>query len=1531
VADASSGDYISTASGGLSGSQKYFSYFVEVPPGLSRLVIDLFDADNGIGGAPDRTGNRDWDYAGTSGFTGSTQYRLYNPSGTQQTTNFAQGTSSAPAGSDNAWLTFFDSNSVVPSLRATTSATGGEVESLDLNVPTGTAANDLLIAVIARDLDDISNTVPTPAGWTLLDQGDCATAVCTMAVFYRVVTTVPASPQTFSWAGNGTQRVSGAMFAFSGIDTTTPFDVAVASNTGTGANPLAPSVTTTTSGTLLLRLAAAGPNVAFTQPAGYTEAWDAGSGTGMTANSQRVCGSGAWATQAIPGSTGTATFTAGVTRWRTTTVALRRAFSLTAGHWEVRVDLSAAGGDEISAFGLRAHDGDSSAGGTELNVYYQPYTQYGTDDANQSAIDQRAFVNYPWVTSGCSCYMHNWDGDGAGTFAFDRPDRSQSPAGWAQVGNTINASGATVWGHNTVTGWADSSNATSYGIWRLRHNSVEWSAGNGNIYTFYMTDYTNPTSPPAQWQQDNSIRVYLPTDAGTAPAKPYLEQQVRYRSGSQTVANATETIVTVTVKLVNPTPWAITFGSPATNAVTTNIPGGQATCYQTNCGGQVSQGTFTTPAAGGSGTITWNPGTVPAGTTAILAYNVRLYPVSGGAEPIPVTAAASLPNGTKATYVDETGSTQARARMTLGPLCQLQVSRGLLTQAVASALTTYRHREGVLVRWETASEAGTAAYRLERREPGSKTFVAVSEEPVAALPEAPQGAAYELVDRAADSRSTQVYRLIEIERSGNERELGVFETEPQDDPERWDAEAVSRAPWPQQPEPALPDGPTSDAAHGHPAGAKIAVPTDGLYDVSAASLAPVLGLTPAAVQAKILAGMVALSNRGASVAWLPSASGDRLFFYGQGLDSPFSVNNIYVLTLAQGLRMQAGGSAPPDGPGLLSSPTTRHTEVDLYPVINGPLNAEGDFWFWDYLLAGDAKNGRKPFTLDIPAVASGSLQATLAVALQGVSATGITKEHHARVFVNGTMVGEGWWEGITAHTVTSTFQQSLLRDGHNTIEVEAVKDPGVPYSYIYLDSIDVSYERRHEAESSALLVTSRAAKGVTVNGFADSTVKVLDITDHFRPRLFGLVRVEPKDGAFQVTFAAPTTSRAFFLASGAGVKQPARIWRDNQSSLRTRQNSADYVVITAPELVGAAEGLADLRRDTGLRSQVVDLEDIYDEFNSSLPSPRAIQSFLAYARASWAPGPSMVVLAGAGTYDYKNLLGFGGNLVPPLLVSTPAGLFSSDTTLADVIGHDGVPDLAIGRLPVTSPGELTAQVDKIRAFEQSKAGEWAGHALLVADNPEGGVDFGADSDALAPFLPGTLTAEPVHLGPLPLAKARATLLSEWRSGAALVSYFGHGGHDRWATEGLLVTTDIADLSNEERLPLVASMTCVIGRFEIPGIDSLGEALVRRDGGGAIAVWAPSGVGNHPDSKVLAQYFAAALMATGTPDEVRSVPPGGNRQPRIGSAVTAALARLASNGGDMRTGVLYNLLGDPAVRLRSVLPASPPPLVGPGEP
>src|SRR5689334_19342510 len=96
-AGTANGDYITASTGGLN---TFYRYFIGVPPGLSRLTVEIFDADVGAGGATEDTSGRDRD---RNGYDTTATYALVDPGGTVQTTRFTTGNTTTPAGADNAW------------------------------------------------------------------------------------------------------------------------------------------------------------------------------------------------------------------------------------------------------------------------------------------------------------------------------------------------------------------------------------------------------------------------------------------------------------------------------------------------------------------------------------------------------------------------------------------------------------------------------------------------------------------------------------------------------------------------------------------------------------------------------------------------------------------------------------------------------------------------------------------------------------------------------------------------------------------------------------------------------------------------------------------------------------------------------------------------------------------------------------------------------------------------------------------------------------------------------------------------------------------------------------------------------------------------------------------------------------------------------------------------------------------------------------------------------------------------------------
>ncbi|HEY3568828.1 MAG TPA: C25 family cysteine peptidase [Thermoanaerobaculia bacterium] len=1427
----------------------FYRYFIEVPSGLTHLTVEVFDPDIGLGGTTEANAGRDRD---RNGFDSAATYSLLGPEGSSRTTSFTAGNTTTPAGSDGVWTALFDS--------------------------TGDTFRDNFTTSAYTNND---GTLAWSTNWLETNDDNSATGgnIRVTGGELRVGDNGDANPSSIQREADlSASGVTSATLSFnfrtSGTEATDQMAVQVSSNGGgswTTLETFTGAFASSSRSYDISSYIASNTRVRFLEITGY------GNNDFFFVDNLQI-----------------------------------KENNIRAGHWELRVDMSASAGDDINAIGVRAHDGDSTSGGTELPVYIDSIVNLGVNPP-ATGTASRTYTLYPYVTSGCTANSNDFDYDSnsgtVGSLAF-----ASRTGAYTQTVASASLSGNDAWARNTINRWTSDQLSTEYGIWTGSFTIDSYLVGgtpNGNYTDLYIgNSQVSATVAPTANPQPNSFRIYLPTDGGSAPVKPYAEQILTFKSGTNPPAVGQTAKYQVTVRVVNPTAQSITFSS--SNLVTANVPGGGAT-YAGNAA--VGQGTIVSqPSVGGTGNITWNPGTVAAGATTILTYQVNVTPTSAG-QRIPVTGTPAS-NGTTAKYLDETGNTtQTRATFTFGPLCELAVTQGLLTEAVVSGFhASPADGGGVLLEWQTASEAGTAGFYVQRWNGAAKSWERVGRELLAGLLHAPQGGTYRFVDPEASPYEPQAYRLVEVEAGGQRHTYGPFAAQvdwsrrdPRQSKTAYERGARPPAGRGEAPKPLA----LKAAATANPDGVHLSVRQTGLIYLSAASVGSWLGLKPDEAVKAIGQGKVALTKAGQPVAWYPDliggAKAQGLFFYGEAPDSPYTDTAAYRLSKGPGLLMQTVPAGTPATAGG-SFPETRHVEKDLFAATVISPDPNSDYWFWDFLQGNDPTYGHRTYTLDAPGLAAAAGVGTLAVNLQGATASGFAGEHQAQVSLNGTPLGETSWTGITPQRAVFSVPAGLLQESGNQVDVTAVTGGGAPYSIWYVDSFDLSYPRLFRAAGDALAFTAGGAPGVSVGGFTSSTVRLVDVQDPLHPRWIAGATAGPDGaGGFQLRFV-PSATGKYVAAAPAALVAPAAVRGWSAPSLLSTANRADYLVIAPAAMRDAAERLADTRRAQGMTALVADLDQIMDTFNGGVSDPRAIRSFLSYAHTQWSQGPRYVALAGAGTFDYRNLLGFGDGLVPPLMIQTDSGLYPSDGLLGDVDG-DGLPEVAIGRIPVLSAAELDAYTAKLTGYESTSPANWTGHAVMTADDTDRGADFGADSDEVAGHLPPAYQVDRVYLKDLPLAAARGQLMAAIGGGTAFLNYMGHGALDRLSAGGLLTSADVPGLGNNGRLPVLTAMTCTINRFEVPGTPSLGETLVKDGQGGAAAVWGPTGLSANGEAKLLAERFYNAADA------------------RLGDRLLRAIADFRTLGGNPDLPRLYVLLGDPALRL----PAPPAPGVTPSEP
>jgi hypothetical protein len=311
------------------------------------------------------------------------------------------------------------------------------------------------------------------------------------------------------------------------------------------------------------------------------------------------------------------------------------------------------------------------------------------------------------------------------------------------------------------------------------------------------------------------------------------------------------------------------------------------------------------------------------------------------------------------------------------------------------------------------------------------------------------------------------------------------------------------------------------------------------------------------------------------------------------------------------------------------------------------------------------------------------------------------------------------------------------------------------------------------------------------------------------------------------------------------------------------------------------------------------VEDLYDEFNFGNKSPQAIKDFLAYAKTNWKTAPKYVLLAGSASYDPKNYNGFGAyDLVPTKLIDTLATETASDDWFAD-FDLDGIAEMAVGRLPTATSEEAQTTVTKLAVYDNSAA---LNSALLVADANQN-YDFEAANDSIAALFPGSITVQKIDRGQVGTATARQQLFDGIAAGQKIVNYVGHGSPSTWR-DNLLTAADALALTNTGRYPLFIAMTCLNGEFQQPQLNPLATALMNSREGGAIAVWASSGMTAPSAQSLMNQQFYTTLFQTNGPAKGKSA-----QAPLTLGQITNNAKSAVSDADVRRTWILF---GDPSM-------------------
>lgn len=662
-------------------------------------------------------------------------------------------------------------------------------------------------------------------------------------------------------------------------------------------------------------------------------------------------------------------------------------------------------------------------------------------------------------------------------------------------------------------------------------------------------------------------------------------------------------------------------------------------------------------------------------------------------------------------------------------------------------------------------------------------------------------------------------------------------------------------------------------------GAKIGVRKDGMYRVTRAELQAV-GFNVNSNSANWR-----LFMEGNEHAIIVGAGDQYIDFYGRGLDTIESDTRMYYLIAdaVPGKRVQTrvlrnfGGTVISNNYPVSVSKKERINYI--YDLLNG--DAEN---YWGRIVT------TTPTTVPIPLTGidfTSTAAVTFTLRMNGYTTTA----HQTRVVLNGNPLADITGQQQQNYSQTYTIPVSFLVEGNNSLQLTSAASG----DFTMFDTATFDYARKYQADQNTVSFFTRGLRKADLGNFSSANVRVFDTTYDGEPTQITNLPIVQNGPTFTVKMPSAKAG-IFYAVEDSGLLQSPSVTANNPSTLSTTNNAANLIIVShsATDFMAAAEVWATYRRNQGFTVKVVDVADVFDEFNYGVLSANSVNAFLNYARNNWTTQPAYVLLIGDGSYDSRNYEGNGyWNMVPSKIVNTVYTEAPSDEALADFDG-DGLAELAVGRIPARTAAVITTAYNKTIAFETAAMQNLNRGAVFAYDLPIG-FDFQTMSQLLRDELPASIPAPMVGRGD---PNSQATLINEinLNGGRYIVNFAGHGTTGIWAHSSFFGISNVPQLTNNNPT-LFTMLTCLNGYF-IGSNESLSEVLLKSNTGGAAASWASTGK-TTPDVQMVMglRFFEQVNAGTIT---------------RMGDLIKDAKTQIPF-GADVR--LSWALMGDPMMKVR----------------
>lgn len=656
-------------------------------------------------------------------------------------------------------------------------------------------------------------------------------------------------------------------------------------------------------------------------------------------------------------------------------------------------------------------------------------------------------------------------------------------------------------------------------------------------------------------------------------------------------------------------------------------------------------------------------------------------------------------------------------------------------------------------------------------------------------------------------------------------------------------------------------------------------------------------------------------------------NGDYILFYGESphrweydstfhLDFPkthsYSSYNYYFITINQGKNVQISEESPPNGnvTNTISSVQERlyYEKNDMNPIRSG---REWYELFTNKTIHFTAQD------IDI----SKEVRYFIRLAGRDPSASRIS------ISINGTSFPTIQTSGTSSlhpHAYVAT-QTNTFTAKNNSISISLkALSTGID-SRAYIDFASIYYTRNLKVYNDQLLFRSEK-KASAVNLFeieSNQNLIIWDVTNPLHPK-----KIRTSFAANKTTYKATADVDKEFIASTNTFLQAEFVSKITNQDLLS--NTDFEMLIIAPEIYHPyAQELAETHKKyDNLRTRIVTLDEICNEFSSGKPDIAAIRNYIRYIYDS-KQTLEYVLLFGDGSYDNRD---FDVTSNTIMTFQSKESLseyssFTSDDFFGIIKAQTGVNSqdrflgeltIAVGRFPVNSIEEAEIVTKKTIEYITNEAyrGDWQNDLCFIADDADKNETFHmSDSDLLTKHIAANYSEfnftkiyldsfkQEVSSAGQRYPNANVAIDNAIKKGCLVLNYTGHGSEILLSAEHAVSKAIVSSWFNTQKLPLFITASCDVARFDDDSQRTLGEHLLLEKNGGAIALFSTTRLvfafSNYVLNKNIYQTLFLRDSTTGKPLS-------------IGKSFIKAKELTPNDFNQNKHN--FTLLGDPALRL-----------------